>query len=378
VKIAVNTRLLIKNKLDGIGWFTFETLKRITVNHPEHEFIFLFDRNYDESFIFSDNITPIVVGPPARHPFLWYIWFEFSVSRILKKHNVDLFLSPDGYLPLKSKVKAVPVIHDINFVHRPDDLPSLVLKYYNNYFPKFANKANRIATVSEFSKQDIVTNFKIPASKIDVTFNGCNPQYIPVKEEIQIATRAKYSNEANYFLFIGSLHPRKNIANLFLAFDLFKTKTKSDFKLIIVGEKFFKTEKMETVFANMKYKEDVIYTGRLETNELHHVLASAYALTFVPHFEGFGIPLLEAMSCGVPVITSNVTSLPEVAAEAAIYANPKSEKEIAEAMERITTDNELRLSLIEKGFKRRSQFSWDITAQKLWDCIMKVSVEAES
>ena len=140
--IAVNTRLLIKNKLDGIGRFTHETLKRITTEHKEHHFVFLFDRDFDEEFIFSDNITPLILGPQARHPVLFYIWFEMSVGNVLNKLKPDLFLSPDGYLSLRARCKSLPVIHDINFAHYPQDLPYSVRKYYNHFFPKFAKKVN--------------------------------------------------------------------------------------------------------------------------------------------------------------------------------------------------------------------------------------------
>src|ERR1039457_2407091 len=159
MNIAVNTRLLIKDKLDGIGWFTYESLKRITVQHPEHSFYFIFDRKFNPEFIFSNNITPIVLYPQARHPLLFYLWFEYSLSSLLKRLNADLFLSPDGYLSLKSDTKSLAVIHDLNFEHYPNDLPFLVRKYYRYYFPKFANKATIIATVSEFSKQDNVKQY---------------------------------------------------------------------------------------------------------------------------------------------------------------------------------------------------------------------------
>jgi len=115
MNIAVNTRLLLKNRLEGIGRFTLETFKRITVAHPEHNFIFLFDRNYSEEFIFSSNVTPMVVRPQARHPLLFKIWFEWSVNKALKKCKADLFISPDGYLSLSSKLPAIAVIHDLNF-----------------------------------------------------------------------------------------------------------------------------------------------------------------------------------------------------------------------------------------------------------------------
>src|SRR3989304_8480792 len=145
---AVNTRLLLKNKLEGIGWFAYESLKRITQQHKEHKFIFIFDRKYDEEFIFSDNITPVVVGPKTRHAFLWYYWFEFQIPKVLKKHKADLFLSPDGFLSLCTDVKSLNVIHDLNFEHYPNDVPYFARRFYKNNFPKYAQKAKRIATVS--------------------------------------------------------------------------------------------------------------------------------------------------------------------------------------------------------------------------------------
>ena len=369
MKIAVNTRLLIKNKLDGIGWFTFETLKRITRNHPEHEFFFLFDRRFSEEFIFSDNITPVILNLPARHPVLWFLWFEFSVSRFMKKNKIDLFLSPDGYLSLSSNVKQIAVIHDINFVHRPKDLPIFARKYYNYFFPKYAEKASEIATVSQYSKQDIVKTYTIPEDKINVVFNGCNEIYVPVSEAIKKDTKQKYSQGKEYFIFIGTLHPRKNIARLFLAFELFKKETHSDMKLVIVGTKMFMTKDIESAYSLSEFKEDIIFTGRLNPEDLHYVLASAFALTFVPLFEGFGIPLIEAMNCDVPVISSDTTSLPEVAGDAALFVNPFEVEEIKNKMIIITENEELRKSLIEKGRKRKKMFSWDKTAEKLWTLI---------
>ena len=129
--IAVNTRLLLPEKLEGIGWFTRETLSRITNDHPEHQFLFIFDRPYADEFIFSGNITPIVLSPPTRHPILWFIWFELQIPRILRKYKADLFFSPDGYLSLNTRVRQLAAIHDINFAHRPKDLPWLKAKYYN-------------------------------------------------------------------------------------------------------------------------------------------------------------------------------------------------------------------------------------------------------
>ena len=134
MRIAVNTRLLLKDKLEGIGWFTFETLSRITKNHPEHDFYFLFDRPYSREFISGKNIHPMVIPPKTRHPILWYVWFEFCIPKILKKIKADLFLSPDGFLSLTSNIPSISVIHDINFEHHPEDLKFYHRKILHLFF----------------------------------------------------------------------------------------------------------------------------------------------------------------------------------------------------------------------------------------------------
>jgi glycosyltransferase involved in cell wall biosynthesis len=373
LEIVVNTRLLIKNKLEGIGWFTFETMKRITQQHPEHHFIFLFDREFDEEFIFADNITPLILSPPARHPFLFVWWFELSVANFLNKFKPDLFLSPDGYLSLRANCKQLAVMHDLNFEHYPNDLPFLVRKYYRYYFPRFAKKATRIATVSEFSKQDIIKQYGIDKNKIDVVYNGCNSLFKPISEEQKANTRKLYTSDKEYFVFVGALHPRKNISRLLLAFDKLKSEEKGETKLVIVGEKYYWTKEIKMTYISMKHKQDVVFTGRLNSKDLKNVIASAIAMVYVPYFEGFGIPIIEAFNCGTAVITSNVTSMPEVAANAALLVNPLSIDEICGAMKFLEKDEEYRQELINKGTQRAKDFSWDRTAAKLWEIIVKTS-----
>lgn len=371
MNIAVNTRLLLEGKLEGIGWFTKETLSRITRNHPEHRFIFIFDRPWSKEFIFSDNITPVILYPPTRHPVLWMIWFELQIPRILKKYKADLFFSPDGYLSLSTKVNQLAAIHDINFVHRPQDLPWLKAKYYNYFFPRFARKAKRIVTVSSFSKKDIHQTYRIAKDKIDVVYNGVNTLYAPTNKENQQLTKEKYTRGSEYFLFIGSLHPRKNIVGLLQAFDEFRASAESDVKLMIVGGSMFKTGEIEQTYQSMRFKGEVVFTGRISSEELHQILGASLALTFVPFFEGFGIPVIEAMSAGIPVISSNTTSLPEVGGDAVLYVDPFDVNQLAQAMARIHTDDRLRQSLIEAGFRQKEKFSWDKTAHLLWESIAR-------
>lgn len=371
MKIAVNTRLLLKNKLEGIGWFSYETLKRITTQHQEHQFYFIFDRKYDPSFIFSDNITPVVIPPQARHPVLYYLWFEKSLPRILRKIQPDLFFSPDGYLSLSTPVKSMNVIHDLNFEHYPDDLPYPERTFYRHYFPQYARKACRIATVSEFSKRDIINQYHVEPEKIDVVYNGANDRYIPLTDSEKVMVRAKYTGGIPYFVFVGALHPRKNLANLFRAFDLFRQDTGINMKLLIIGQKKWWTRGIKDAYDKMKFNNDVDFCGRLEPLELNRVIAAATALTYVSYFEGFGIPILEAFYCETPVITSNVTSMPEVAGDAAILTDPFSVKSIFEGMAKIASNPSLGRSLNEKARERRQDFSWQKTAGLLWDSMEK-------
>jgi glycosyltransferase involved in cell wall biosynthesis len=371
MRIAVNTRLLLKNRLEGIGWFTFETMKRITQQHPEHQFFFLFDRDWDPEFIFSSNITPVALKPQSRHPILWYIWFEISVSRFIGRNKIDLFVSPDGHIPLKSKIPQLGVIHDINYVHYPKTIPPFARLYYNYFFPRFAQKSDRLATVSEFSKGDICQNYQIEPEKIDVVYNGVNSFYAPLPSSVISDTRLELTNGSPYFIFVGAFNPRKNISRLLQAFDLFKKKTQSETKLVVVGEKMYGTSQILKILKSLEFQDDVVFTGRLQVERLNKVIGSAIAMTYVSYYEGFGIPLLEAMRCDIPIVASNCTSLPEVAGDAAIYVDPFSIESIAEGMSRIDSDESLRSQLISNARVQREKFSWDKSAKSLYNSMLK-------
>lgn len=357
--------------MDGIGQFTYESFKHITKNNPEHQFVFIFDRKPHTDFIKGENVSHKVIGPQARHPLLYKIWYQYSLHRLLKKIKADVFVGTGGMIPLKTDTKTLSVIHDLNFEHHPDHLPNSLRNFYCKYFPLFAKKANRIATVSEYSKKDIIKTYNINTDKIDVVYNGSNENFKPITEESQKTTLAKYTNNQPYFLFIGTLHPRKNLINLFKAFNDFKTRTNSDFKLLIVGKKMWWTKEIETAFNELEFKNDIVFAGRVEKNELYKITASTFALTYVPIFEGFGIPLVEAMSCGVPVITSNITSMPEVVEDAGILVDPFSVNDITEAMVKISSDENLKNHLSEKSLSQSKKFSWEKTGDLLWQSIIK-------
>lgn len=354
-----------------MGWFSYQTLKLITQKNKNVDFVFLFDRPYDNSFIFGDNITPMVIGPQARHPILYYAWFQHSVKKVLTDLKPDLFLSPDGFLSLGAKCKQLPVIHDINFLHHPKDSKWLTAKYYNYYFPKFAQVASRIATVSEYSKNDIATNYRVEPNKIDVVYNGINSFFKPLDEFTKSTTRKKFAEGCEYFVYVGSLHPRKNIITLIKAFAQFKKENTNRLKLLLAGPNYWGMAEIYKVIKEQGIEGEVIFTNRLTNEDLAVVLGSAMAMTYIPYYEGFGIPLVEAMQAEVPIITSNVTSLPEVAGDAALLVNPHEISEIKNAMMKVWQDENLRKELIAKGLVQKQKFSWEKSADLLWQSIEK-------
>lgn len=369
MNIAVNTRLLLPGKLEGLGRFTYETLIRITRDHPEHRFIFIFDRKFSDEFIFSDNITPVIAHPQSRHPVLWYLFFEWGIPPVLKKHQADIFFSPDGWLSLRTKTPSIPVIHDLNFFHNPQWIEWAPMKYYNFFFPRFIKKAQHIITVSEFSKNDICDRFQVDRKDVSIAYNGSSEGFAPLMENKKEKVRKKYAAGKQFFLFVGLVHPRKNLLRTIEAFTLFKRKTESDLKLLIVGSTKYMTDDVKKVYEHSEVKNDIYFCGRLPDSELKKVTASALAQVYVSLFEGFGIPILEAMNCETPVITSTTSSMPEVGGDAVLYADPYSIESISEAMIKIFKDEKLRKSLIKKSGVQRTKFSWDKTASLVWNSL---------
>lgn len=374
-KIAVNTRLLLKDKLEGIGTFTAETFKIICRQHPEDEFHFIFDRPYDDEFLFAENIVAHVISPPVRHPLLAKVWYDIQIPRILKKINAEVFVSPDAMTSLRTKIPSLVIIHDINFVHRPADLPKKWREFYLKNTPKFLQHATRVGTVSNFSKRDIIENYGTDEIKIDVIYNGVKESLTRTSSPEATSFVNKFSKGSPYFFYIGSINPRKNIKNLLKAFDRFKSNEIQNFKLIIGGEAMWEMSYIKETMDQMNHKAAVVFTGRLSDHELSCFLSSATALTYIPFFEGFGIPVIEAMSCETAVITSNTTSLPEVCGDAALLVDPENVEEIAAAMSRISDNLELRSELIEKGKVQFKKFSWENSANALYQSIIK-TIEA--
>lgn len=372
MRIAVNTRFLLKDYLEGYGYFIYETFQRIVRNHPEHEFIFIFDRPYDSKFVFAENINPVVIGPPARHPLLWKLWYDIKIPAALKKYKADVFVSCDGFCSLGTNVPQCMVLHDLSFLHYPVFNKKSHTLFYKRYIPKYLKKATTIATVSEFSKKDILSFYRnIPVSKINVVYSGVKEIFQPVGDPEKTRMKEKYTSGKEFFIYVGAIHPRKNLENLLKAFSFFKKRQQSGMKLLLAGRLAWKYQPFLEKLKTYKYRDDIILAGYLDDLELSKLLASAYAMVYPSLFEGFGVPVLEAMHCDVPVITSQNSAMQEIAQEAALYCDPSDYKDIADKMMMMYKDENLRKKLIKKGEEVFPKYSWDATAEALWQTILK-------
>lgn len=369
--IAVNTRLLLPRKLEGISRFGFEILKRVVAAHPEVQFTFIFDRPFDPVYIVGENVKPVVVPPPARHPLLWHAWFHVMVPQLLSRLKPDVFFSPELYLTNHKHIPQVPVIHDIGFEHNPDEVSGWASRYLLKYTPRYARRAAHILTVSDFCREDIAIRYGIDREKITIAYNAAHARFVPIPEAEKLKARKKYSEGVPYFHFVGTIQPRKNIENLLQGFDLFKIRTGHPMKLLIVGKRGWNYHEAAKVYETMEYRDDVIFTGFIPDEELGPVYAASEGLCLVSWLEGFGIPVVEAMHAGTPVICSNRTALPEIAGDAALKVPPDSAEAISDAMTLLAFNETVRNDLIKKGLIQTEKFSWEESSDIVWKVLSK-------
>lgn len=369
MRIGVNVRLMIEGKMDGIGWFACESLRHMVAAHPDHTFVFFFDRRPSPAFLFADNVEAVVLRPPARHPVLWCLFFEWSLRRALRRYHIDVLLSPDGYIPLQRRIPSLTVIHDLNFEHAQGNLKRSHQWYMHFFFPRFARCATRVATVSEYSRQDIASTYHIPLERIDVVYDGAHADYRPHTEEEKRATRQQFTDGKRYILFVSTILRRKNLATLLTAFD--RLRDRHDLQLVVVGSRVWWKDELREAYDRMIHAGDVRFMGHADTATLARLMSASEALVYPSFFEGFGIPVLEAFYAETAVVASRTTSIPEVAGNAALLVDPHSAGAIEEAVERLLLLPELRDELIARGRKQRELFSWQRTADLLWESLQK-------
>jgi len=373
MKIAINCRLLIPGKLEGIGYFTYELVRRWVKNHPEHEFVLLFDRKVDHLDLARPNVKIVELFPSARHPVLYRIWMDFRVPSILKREKVDLFFSPETMCPLRWNGPTVITVHDLAYIHFPSTMKGVELSYSKKYVPKFLAKADSIITVSDFTRQDIGTRFRELDAPIYIVPNGCREVFRRRTEEEVQAFRSAHTDGKPYFFYYGSLNARKNIANLLRAYEDFKNEHQTEHLMVLGGRKGWKTEEMMKVYRRHDHQQDIRFIGYLEDEHLSDWLGSATALTYVSKFEGFGLPVLEAMRSGVPVITSRKSSMEEITGDHAFFVTPEYVDSIANRMKFVIQEPEKVAQRVEAAHQKSHHYNWDDAAQAAFEVLIQTA-----
>jgi glycosyltransferase involved in cell wall biosynthesis len=375
MRIAVNAIFLQKDHLEGYGHYANEVFSRLVKQHAEHEFVFVFDRPYDQKCIYAPNVTAIIVSPAARHPLLFKYWYDIKAPLALRSRSIDVWVQPYAFCSLTAKVPQVLIVHDLAFLHFPKFIGWHHRKYYQLFTKKFLRKAKQIVAVSEFTKSDIKKYHPASGEKISVVNGAARERFQPLPWSDREQVKQSFADGREYFLFTGGIHPRKNLMNLLKAFSLFKKWQQSNMKLLVAGRLAWQYTDVLEKLKTYRYRDDVVLLNYLPDEQLAKITAAAYALVYPSFFEGFGLPIVEAMQCEVPVIAGDTGSMPEIGGDAALYADPSNPDAIAKHMLHLYKDESLRSSLIEAGKKQAARFSWDRAAEELWQVITAASVK---
>lgn len=366
MRIAINAIFLQNNPLEGYGHYTTEVVKRMIEQHPGDEFLLLLDRPWENDFTHQPNVTYLLVTPAARHPLSFKYWYDVKATAAVKRWKADVWLQPYGFCSLTSRVPQVLMIHDLAFKHYPQYISWYQRWYYRWFTPSFIRKATSVITVSDYSKTDIKKTYRTPENRLKVIPGAARAGFVPLEWEEKQAVKDGYADGREYFLFVGGIHPRKNLLNLLKAFSHFKKWQHSNMKLLVAGRLAWQYDDLLEKIKTYKYREDVTLLGYLPEEQLHRVVGAAYALVYPSWFEGFGLPIIEAMQCGVPVICSNTSSMPEVAGDAALLIDPADHNAIGKEMLALYRSEGIRNAMIGKGLQRAQTYSWETTADAVY------------
>ena len=363
MQIAIDIRML-SPILAGIGRYIENLIPNLIKIDKINQYL-LITNNRDLSFNLegADNfqLKKISASPLT-------IQEQIVLPTLIQQEQIDLFHAPSYVAPIFRNCSNIMTIHDMIHYRCSDGFRLAALKklYYRTVLKYSANKANLIITDSLNSKKDIREILGQDERKVRVITLGISKQYRPIEDNCKIdLVKEKYGIGRDYILYVGSFLPSKNVPRLLKAFSYFKHTYSKDYALVVVGSKlspYFPA--LQNMVEELDLGSDVFFTGFVPDDELILIYNGASLFVFISCYEGFGFPPLEAMACGTPVITSNTSSLPEVVGDAGIMVNPYNIEEIAEAMYKLLSDQNLQNEMRRQGIERAKQFSWEETAKQ--------------
>lgn len=356
-------------KSGGIGRYAvnlINSIARISLSKTQNEIFIFFHNSFDRNLIEKyPNVKFVKKHTNVKSNVLRKgIFIPFSIKRM----KIDLFHGLDHigipFIYKSKRCKYVATIHDLITLIYPDKFTFKHRLIQNTLLPKVLRKADRIIADSNSTKYDIVRFYPEYESKTKVIYVGMDKKFFQRSSHETEKALKKYNINFKYFLFLGTVEPRKNIINVIEAFIRLKQKGNVEYKLVITGRKGWLYKEILERMRKTPFSNDIVFTDFIDDEDLPFLYSGAEIFLYPSLYEGFGLPLLEAMACGTPVITSNVSSLPEIAGDAALLVNPVNIEEIARAVERLTRDSKLREEMRKKALERAMFFSWEKAAKE--------------
>jgi len=367
MRVAFDARVLSK-PLRGIGSYVVNLFKSMSLLAPNISFLGYMQakpfRNLAYDFFKMYNFD--FPGDRLR------LWEQIALPFHLAKSGVSLFHATANTLPYWSRVPVVLTVHDVMFDNvRPDAYSDF---YYDRIMPLAINRAGKIITISDYSKKQVIDKYKVSDNKISVIYNGVDPYFKVCTDKAYLRKwLIELGIDSEYMLFLAAPDPRKNTDTVLEAFSVFRAKHKNKLiKLLLVGVKDDFFERLKKKAMAFRCEDSVIFLPFVSPEELLILYNAATVFLYVSLSEGFGLPILEAMACGAPVITSKVTSMPEIAGNAAFLVDPLDKDSIVDAMLKLANDRSAREQLRRLGLERVKQFSWDVSAQKTLDIYSEI------
>jgi len=363
MQIAINCRSFLNRRYTGIGRYAYHLIKNLGDIDDQNEYLL-----YAKKGLL--NLSKKTPHFPAKNFFLKIDRFNLGIDKSIGKYDVYHSPSPDS-IDIDSNAKVVVTVHDLIFKAFPQGHTQSAIDRTEEQFLNITRRATRIICCSKNTKKDLKKFFNIEDEKISLVYQGVDKNifYLIGEEEEKIADRIIHSKGVYdpFVLTVGTIEPRKNLENVLYAFDKLRTRGKFNGKLVICGMKGWLSDHIEGLIRKLALRKHAIFLGYVTDQELRYFYNKAEAFIFPSFYEGFGFPIVEAFCCGTPVVTSNVSSCPEVAKDAALTVDPGNPEEIAQAIVSIIQNPELRRTLREKGFKRAGDFNIRKTAKKTLD-----------
>ena len=363
MRIGIEAQRVFRRNKHGMDYVVLQEIKELQqIDHKNEYFVFVAP-GVDRCLKDSENVHIIVIGE-SFHP----VWEQITLPRAVKKYNLDILHCTSNTAPIFCKIPLVLTLHDIIFLEPRDKNNKSVYQnmgwlYRRKVVPKILERCLRIITVSNFEKQNIIDKLNIPEKRMAMIYNGYNEWFKPFRDVADIYK--SYIEKPGYFFFLGNTDPKKNTERTLIAYSKYLEQSAIKRKLLMAD---LDREYLDSIIERNhieNIREQIVMPGYIVNSDLPYIYNSAFAFLYTSLRESFGIPLLEAMACGTPVITSNTSSMPEIAGNEAILINPESPEEITEQMLRLETDEDYYNTQKEIGLKRAELFSWRKTAEQL-------------